>query len=399
MPAILRLLASLAGLVPAALALGTGENKFKIVEGGRSFDRFITIWLENQDFAEVIKDPDFRDLKREGILLTKYYAQTHPSQPNYIAAVGGDYFGLDHDEHVRIPENVSTIVDLFDPKKISWGGYFEDQPGPGFMGLGSTGRTGNGGWDYVRKHNPYVSYDSIANNGTRLWSLGSFGDFERDFAANQVPQFVFMSPNMMNDGHNTTLEFATSWTHTFLKPLLADGAFKERTLILFTYDESATYEIPNKIGSLLLGNAVPNALRGTEDDTYYTHYSILATMEHNWQLPNLGRYDVGANVFKNAVASIAGYQNPGDPDNLAGVDNSLSYPGFLNSNPGKWRPVPPPNLKLIGAGGLPVSDVVSKQWKSTEDEDTPYDGSGEAFDGNVYLPKYGKQEPNRVLAT
>lgn len=100
----------------------------------------------------MINNPDIINLKREGILLTKYYAQTHPSQPNYIAAVGGDYFGLDHDEHVRIPENVSTIVDLFAPRDISWGGYFEDQPGPGFMGGGSMGSTGNGGWDYVRKH-------------------------------------------------------------------------------------------------------------------------------------------------------------------------------------------------------------------------------------------------------
>ena len=100
----------------------------------------------------MINDADFLDLKREGILLTKYYAQTHPSQPNYIAAVGGDYFGLNHDDKVRIPENVSTIVDLLDTKGISWGGYFEDQPGPGFLGFASQGSTGNGGWDYVRKH-------------------------------------------------------------------------------------------------------------------------------------------------------------------------------------------------------------------------------------------------------
>lgn len=207
---------------------------------------------------------------------------------------------------------------------------------------------------------------------------------------------------MMNDGHNTTLDFASSWAHTFLKPLLADGAFKERTLILLTYDESATYEIPNKIGSLLLGNAVPSALRGTEDDTYYTHYSIPATMEYNWQLPNLGRYDIGANVFKNSIVTAdttAGHQNKGDPDNLAGIDNSLSYPGFLNSDPAKWRPIPPPNLRLVGAGGLPVSDAVYNQWWQAGDEESPYDGSGRAFDGDVYLPQYGKQEPNGVLPT
>ncbi len=108
--------------------------------------------MGRQDFDKVSVDPHIDDLKREGILLTRYYAHTHPSQPNYIAAVGGDYFGLDHDDRVRIPENVSTVVDLLDTKEISWAGYFEDLPGPGYMADGSDGATGNGQWDYVRKH-------------------------------------------------------------------------------------------------------------------------------------------------------------------------------------------------------------------------------------------------------
>lgn len=144
------LLATVAGLECAA-ALGTGD-KFKLATGGKSFDRFITIWLENQDFAKVIKDSHFADLKRDGISLTKYYAQTHPSQPNYLAAICGDYFGLDHDDPVHIPNNVSTIVDLLDGTGITWGGYFEDLPGPGFMGEASDGFTKSGLWDYVRKH-------------------------------------------------------------------------------------------------------------------------------------------------------------------------------------------------------------------------------------------------------
>jgi acid phosphatase len=93
---------------------------------------------------------DIADLIKHGILLTEYFGLTHPSQPNYVASVGGDYFGLDIDDFVRIPENVSTLVDLFDTKGITWAGYFEHLPGPGYMGQGSTGRDGR--WDYVRKH-------------------------------------------------------------------------------------------------------------------------------------------------------------------------------------------------------------------------------------------------------
>jgi hypothetical protein len=84
--------------------------------------------------------------------LTRYYAHTHPSQPNYLAALAGDYFGNNHDDWVRLPENVATVVDLLEDKKVTWAGYFEDMPGPGYMGNASDGSTGTDGWDYVRKH-------------------------------------------------------------------------------------------------------------------------------------------------------------------------------------------------------------------------------------------------------
>jgi hypothetical protein len=36
-------------------------------------------------------------LAKKGIMLSNYHAVTHPSHPNYIAAVGGDYFGFEYD--------------------------------------------------------------------------------------------------------------------------------------------------------------------------------------------------------------------------------------------------------------------------------------------------------------
>lgn len=144
---MLRLLVAVLGL--ACLEVATSA---RIIVPGKAFDRFITIWLENQDYAKVAVDAKISDLKRQGILLTRYYAHTHPSQPNYLAAIAGDYFGNNHDDSVRVPQNVATVVDLLEWKNVSWAGYFEDAPSPGYMGNHSDGSTGNGGWDYVRKH-------------------------------------------------------------------------------------------------------------------------------------------------------------------------------------------------------------------------------------------------------
>ncbi|KAH6682637.1 phosphoesterase family-domain-containing protein [Halenospora varia] len=369
---------------------------------GKVFDRFFTIWLENQDFTAVAKNSHMKALAKEGILLTNYYGLTHPSQPNYIASVGGDYFGLNHDEYINIPRNVSTVVELFDSQNIEWKGYFEGLPGPGFMGAGSTGTDGKG-WDYVRKHNPFLPYDSISLNGTRLARIQSFDDFASDVKSNTLPQYAHMSPDMMNDGHNTTLDYAAKWSDDFLSPLLKNAQFMNNTLILLTYDESATYPIPNKIVSILLGGAIPANLKGTNDSTFYTHYSILSTLENNWGLPNLGRYDVGANVF-DMVSKKTGYLNQ-PPSNELYVNNSLSYGGFLHSEPSKWKPIPPPNQQLIGAGGKGIDETVARPWLSTKNQPTPYDGSSVVYDGgngisDLNSPVYMNQAPGpNVTAT
>lgn len=203
-----------------------------------------------------------------------------------------------------------------------------------------------------------------------------------------------MSPNMLNDGHNTTLDYATKWSHEFLLPLLTEDVFAEKTLIQLTYDETEDYSQPNRIVSLLLGNAVPAAQKGSEDDTFYTHFSLLSTVEHNWELPNLGRYDVGANVFK-LLADVTGYKNT-DPPNVLSANNSVSYPGPLNRNHTiKSLDFPPPNLMLSGAGGLPVLDAIRQAWQGEAGSETPYDGSGSVYDGDTLPVRKPQQQHAR----
>ena len=47
--------------------------------------------------ATAASSPVFQSLSKEGILLESFYAVTHPSEPNYVAAVGGDFFGAADD--------------------------------------------------------------------------------------------------------------------------------------------------------------------------------------------------------------------------------------------------------------------------------------------------------------
>lgn len=56
---------------------------------GKAFDRFVTIWLENTDFDKAASDPNLAWLAKKGITLSNYNGVTHPSEPNYVASIGG----------------------------------------------------------------------------------------------------------------------------------------------------------------------------------------------------------------------------------------------------------------------------------------------------------------------
>lgn len=193
--------------------------------------------------------------------------------------------------------------------------------------------------DYVRKHNPLALFDSVALNNTRARQIKNFTDFEDDLKNKKLPQWAFITPNMTNDAHDTNITFASKWERSWVSKLLKDDYFMKDTLLLLTFDEDDTYTKTNRVFSILLGGAVPDHLKGTKDDTFYTHYSTIASVSANWGLPSLGRWDCGANLLE-IVANKTGYVNwDVDTTNLR---LNETYPGPLSTNElSKYSPVWP----------------------------------------------------------
>ena len=108
---------------------------------------------------------------------------------NYVAAVGGDYFGINHDNHLDIPATVATVVDLLDDAGISWGEYQEDMPYTGFTGDSWVNPETQANM-YVRKHNPLVIFDSVRLRPERLQLLKNTTVFDSDLQGEQLPQWV-----------------------------------------------------------------------------------------------------------------------------------------------------------------------------------------------------------------
>lgn len=175
---------------------------------------------------------------------------------------------------------------------------------------------------------------------------------------------------MTDDGHDTDVTVAGAWADRFLTPLLANKNFMQNTLVLLTFDEDETYSEPNKVYAVLFGDAVPKVLQGTTDSSFYTHYSEISSVEANWGLDTLGRWDVGANVFKLIGNKTGDTIRPAANPPLAQTYLNASYPGIFNSK--TKAPLPVPNTSLV-VNKRKVLPAIQKVWGSQQCH-TYYDG-------------------------
>jgi hypothetical protein len=271
-------------------------------EPGRKFEHVLLVVLENQDYDTVVREPYFRSLARRGALFTHYEAVFHPSYPNYLALVGGSYFGTTGDDQRDIGGSERTIADLLEAKGLTWRQYAEAYPGGCYRGEVA-------GVLYGRKHVPFLSFDSIAKGPSRCASIVSAAEFDR----RNLPNFAFYSPDMCHDGHDLCangfdrvksavrsvpgarylgiappkLAQSARWLKGFLEPILADPVVRKDTLVVVTFDESLT-EDENHIYTVFLGDMVRP---GARIDGCHDHYDLLRTVEENFGLGTLGRED------------------------------------------------------------------------------------------------------------
>jgi hypothetical protein len=246
-------------------------------QAGRLFDRVLLVLLENQDYDIAVSDPYFQQLMAQGASFSDAHAVAHPSYPNYIALVAGDTFDITDDT----PRDLSwpSIADLLETRGLTWKNYAERYPGH----CSAISRRGQ----YDRKHVPFINFTAIRSSSKRCRNIVAASQFAGDRAAQAVPNYAFFSPDRDNDGHDTNLVHASTWLRGFLEPLLGDAAFMSRTLIIVTFDESAS-DNGNQIYTVFLGPMVKK--RHVEPQTI-NHYNVLRTIEDNFGLGTLGRQD------------------------------------------------------------------------------------------------------------
>lgn len=266
------------------------------VTGKKHFDRVMIIVLENEDAKNVLDVPYMDSLARAGVYLADYYAVAHPSYPNYLAMVAGQTF-IGSDKAVEDPVahsekdfgdaqlliDAPSIAGRLQAAKLTWDAFAEDYPVTDSVPKKCDFRRAVG--RYSRKHLPFLSFKEFHDHPELCAHVRNLKWLRPD----SLSAYTLVVPNMIHDGHDAPLATAASWLRGFLKPIITNGEMMKSTLVVVTFDESATSgreklfgaKRPNLIYTAMIGGMVK---AGTVSRNTFSHYSLLRMIEENFGL-------------------------------------------------------------------------------------------------------------------
>jgi acid phosphatase len=252
------------------------------------WENFFILMFENHGYTQVMANSYWVSAMKGSFQLTNYRAVTHPSQPNYVAQIGGSYFNCTDDSPCNLPNQ--NLVDLLEAKNFTWKGYMENYTQTSGGGCNTTTSFNT----YYRKHNPFMSFTDITGNPKRCANIVPETVFQSDVKT-KLPNFGYYTPNINNDSHDQNLDYSgqylQNWLATYYTPYAKTTW--ANTLFLITFDEDEGAEGNHVVAFFKNVGLTPDA----SDDTSFTHYSVTAFVENNFGLGNLGQNDVKANDF------------------------------------------------------------------------------------------------------
>jgi len=300
----------LAALVTCGVAFtGSGlprENaKTPALAHGRHFERVLIIVLENQDYSSAMGNEFLAKLAARGAGFSNFKNLYHPSYPNYLAMIAGTSFGAHSDRQIDFPDDAQhrTIADLLD-----WKNYAENYPTRVQPYLAA--KHGK----YASKHVPFLSFQKIQKESYQNVVSVDTRDphnafvtavemFRKDPKKFPLPRYMFYTPNLDDDGHDPFyyskkgLQKASHWLESFFRTWFPwDQKEMKGILVIVTFDESEEDENDDRIYTVFLGDMVKNQTVDKE----YNHYSVLRTIEDNFDLPPLNSGDANAAAITEA---------------------------------------------------------------------------------------------------
>jgi hypothetical protein len=200
----------------------------------------------------------------------------HPSEPNYIWMVAGENFGILNDDDPgagNTIESQSHLADQIEHAGLGWRAYEESMGQP--CGLVSHDA-------YAVKHDPFAYFSDINGwNGSAFQPpprcaehIVDYSELDADIAAGNLPDYVFITPNLQHDMHDGSVADGDAWLATEVPKILATNAYKNGGVLFLLWDEgSGGADDPPFIA------LSPNVKAGTVSQASYDTSSFLLTVQ------------------------------------------------------------------------------------------------------------------------
>src|SRR2546429_3104628 len=265
------------GLVPIAAPVPIAQPGHLSPEAKGNFDQFVVVLMENHDLTDIYGPATYMTQLADQYAFSQHWQSiTNPSQPNYIAILGGSTFGVSGDgNHPNL--NHPTLVDVIETSGHTWNAIAEGS------GSGCSINPDRG-----EDHFPFLSYTTITGNAARCANLHSGGPADVVTALNAGTNFIWFTPNDGHNMHDTSVASGDAWIQSWVPGLLTAMAGKKAALILM-FDEA--YTSPPYIYMGFSGPATKLAYKSTAS---YSHYSLAKLLEAVWGGGSLGQGDVSA---------------------------------------------------------------------------------------------------------
>ena len=265
-----------AGLLLACAWLGGAKAVPRPVP---SFQHVLVVVMENKDKGQVVGNseaPYFNSLATRYATLSNYRGVAHPSLPNYLALVSGSTHGI-QDDCTACTVSGRNLADTLQRSHRSWKTYAEGLPRPGWTGPSSD--------RYAKKHDPFLYFRDVLASPARLRRVVPLRQLSRDLAANRLPSFSLIVPDLCHDMHDCSVATGDAWLKGFLRPLLTSPKLAN-SVVFVVFDEPNSAAPSGKVPALALG---PLVVPGAVDADRTSHYGLLRTIEDAWGLPRLGQ--------------------------------------------------------------------------------------------------------------
>lgn len=325
-PSVKKRLVALSALLVAA-AIAAIARASSIAASDIAMPRYAHIFViveENKDYGQIIGSrdaPTITRLAREYGNATNFFAETHPSEPNYVALVGGYTYGIRDDDayfcrprqhdpscpgsdergYVNHTVDAPNLATQLQAAGLTWKNYLESLPAPGSL-VASAGL-------YASKHSGFINFLSVQRDPQRARHLVDFEQFYHDLSSGGVPSFSLVIPNVCNEMHGAQGPGTPEDCEYFhlgkliwrgdaniaaiTGRIMASPVWRspQNAAIVITFDENDDYTFigccgndprdpANRGGGHIPTIVVTNhGPRHASDSTPYNHYSLLRTIE------------------------------------------------------------------------------------------------------------------------